>query len=130
MAALKRRIGDSARGPTTFVSPATQIVGRLVGVGPYVFCGSMDGDCDIDGSLTLAAGSRWRGTIRAVDVVVAGDVEGDVIASGRVEVAGTGRVHGTLAGHSIAIAQGAVIEGEINVTSGTEPQLYEEKRRY
>jgi cytoskeletal protein CcmA (bactofilin family) len=130
MAAFKRRIGDSAGGPTTFVSPATQLVGRLVGAGPYVFCGSMDGDCDIDGSVTLAAGSRWRGTIRAVDIVVAGDVEGDVVASGRVEVAGTGRVNGSLTGYSIAIAQGAVIEGEISVTSGLEPQLYEEKRRY
>ena len=30
----------------------------------------------------------------------------------------------------IAIAQGALIEGEISVTSGLEPQLFEEKRRY
>lgn len=130
MAAFKRRIGDSAGGPTTFVSPSTQLVGSLVGAGPYVFCGSMDGDCDVDGSVTLAAGGRWSGTIRAIDVVVAGDVEGDVVASGRVEISATGRVSGSLTGHSIAIAQGAVIEGEISVTSGLEPQLFEEKRRY
>ncbi len=128
MATFKRRIGDNASGPTTFISPSTQLVGRIVGAGPYVFCGTVAGDCDIDGSVTLAPGSRWTGTIKATDVVVSGEVDGDVIASGRVEISGTGRVTGTLVGHSIAIAVGAVIEGEINVTSGLEPTRFEEKR--
>lgn len=128
MATYKRRIGDSASGPTTFVSPSTQLVGRIDGAGPYVFCGSVQGDCDIDGSVTLAAGGRWTGTIRATDVVVSGEVDGDVLATGRVEVSGTGRVSGSLTGHSIAIAEGAVIEGEIRVTSGLEPKRFEERR--
>jgi len=128
MATFKRRIGDNTSGPTTFVSPTTQLVGRIAGSGPYVFCGSVDGDCDIDGSVTLAAGARWTGTIRATDVIVAGEVDGDVIAAGRVEIAGTGRISGSLMGHSIAIAEGAVIEGEIRVTSGLEPTRFEEKR--
>lgn len=128
MATFKRRIGDNARGPTTFVSPSTQLVGRIVGAGPYVFCGSVAGDCEIDGSVTLAAGGRWTGTIRATDVIVSGEVDGDVYATGRVEISGTGRVTGSLIGHSIAIAEGAVIEGEISVTSGLEPTRFEEKR--
>ena len=130
MATHKRRIGDSASGPTTFISPSTRLVGSIVGAGPYVFCGGVDGDCDIDGAVTLAAGAQWNGTIRATDVVVAGEVDGDVVASGRVEIAGTGRVSGSLTGHSIAIAEGAVIEGEIRVTSGLDPQRFEEKRGY
>ena len=93
-----------------------------------MFCGSVDGDCDIEGSVTLAAGARWIGTIRATDVIVAGEVDGDVVASGRVEVSGTGRISGSLVGHSIAVAEGAVIEGEIRVTSGLEPTRFEEKR--
>jgi len=128
MATFRRRIGDNASGPTTFIAPSTQLVGRITGSGPYVFCGTVDGDCEIDGPVTLAPGSRWTGTIRATDVIVSGEVDGDVFASGRVEVSGTGRVTGSLIGHSIAIEVGAVIEGEITVTSGTEPTRFEERR--
>jgi cytoskeletal protein CcmA (bactofilin family) len=128
MLKLKRRIQDSTNGPTTYVAASTTIVGTVTGKGAYVFCGSVEGDCDIDGPLTLAAGGRWRGILKATDIVVAGVVEGDVIARQRVEILGTARVTGSLAGNSIAVAEGAVIEGEIKVTSGAEPTTFQEKR--
>ena len=126
--AFRRRIGDSANGATTFIAKDTKIVGTLIGKGAYVFCGEVDGDCDIEGPLTLAEGGRWTGTLKASDVVIAGTVEGDVIAAKRVEVAGTAKVTGSLSGNSIAVAEGAVIEGEIKVTSGDVPTQFEEKR--
>jgi cytoskeletal protein CcmA (bactofilin family) len=126
---LKRRIQDSGSGPTTFIAPTTQIVGKISGKGPFVFCGTVEGDCDIDGPVTLAPGGNWQGTIRATDIVVAGTVQGDVIAKQRVEIAGTARITGSLSGNSIAVAEGAVIEGEIKVTCGSTPVKFEEKRQ-
>jgi cytoskeletal protein CcmA (bactofilin family) len=126
---LKRRIQDSGSGPTTFIAPTTQIVGKISGKGPFVFCGTVEGDCDIDGPVTLAPGGNWQGTIRATDIVVAGTVQGDVIAKQRVEIAGTARITGSLSGGSIAVAEGAIIEGEIKVTSGATPVKFEEKRQ-
>jgi cytoskeletal protein CcmA (bactofilin family) len=128
MLKLKRRIQDSTNGPTTYVAASTTIVGTVTGKGAYVFCGTVEGDCDIDGPLTLAAGSRWKGVLKATDIVVAGVVEGDVIAKQRVEILGTARVSGSLSGNSIAVAEGAVIEGEIKVTSGEAPLTFHEKR--
>jgi cytoskeletal protein CcmA (bactofilin family) len=128
MSAFKRRIQDTRTGPTTYIAPATKIVGTLSGEGAYVFCGTVEGDCDIDGPVTLAQGGRWKGTLRANDVIVAGTVEGDVIAGKRVEIAGTARVSGSLCGQSIAVAEGAVIEGEIKVTSGEPALKFQEKR--
>jgi cytoskeletal protein CcmA (bactofilin family) len=125
---LKRRIQDSGGGPTTFISATTKVVGTISGKGPYVFCGTVEGDCDIDGPATLAPGGKWQGTMRATDIVVAGTVQGDVIAKQRVEIAGTARITGSLSGNSIAVAEGAVIEGEIKVTSGAVPVKFEEKR--
>lgn len=126
---LRRRIQDNSAGPTTFIAPSTKIVGKISGQGAYVFCGTVEGDCEIDGPLTVADGARWKGTLRATDIVVAGVVEGDVIAKKRVEIAGTAKVTGSLAGHSIAVAEGAIIEGEIKVTSGSTPVKFEEKRQ-
>jgi len=126
---FKRRIRDSSAGPTTFIAPSTRIVGMISGQGSYVFCGSVEGDCDIDGPLTLAAGGHWKGVLKATDVIVAGTVEGDVVARQRVELAGTARVSGSLSGNSIAVAEGAVIEGEIRVISGERSVTFEEKRQ-
>lgn len=128
MLKFKRRIQDTS-GPTTYVAASTTIVGTVIGKGAYVFCGTVEGDCDIDGPLTLAAGGRWKGVLKATDIVVAGVVEGDVVAKQRVEILGTARITGSLAGNSIAVAEGAVIEGEIKVTSGAEPTTFQEKRQ-
>ena len=126
---LKRRIHDSTSGPPTFVAPSARIVGTIVGQGAYVCCGTVEGDCDIDGSLTLAEGGRWKGTMKATDIIIGGTVEGNVVARQRIEITGTARITGSLRGKSIAVAEGAVIEGEIRVASGEEPVRFQEKRQ-
>jgi cytoskeletal protein CcmA (bactofilin family) len=125
---FKRRVSDTNR-QTTYIAASTKITGTITGQGAYVFCGAVEGDCDIAGPLTLAEGGRWKGTMKAVDIVVAGTVEGDVVAKQRVEIAGTARITGSLAGNSIAVAEGAIIEGEIKVTSGEPPTKFQEKRQ-
>jgi cytoskeletal protein CcmA (bactofilin family) len=129
MLKLKRRMRDAANGPTTYIGASTKIVGTITGQGAYVFCGTVEGDCDIDGPLTLAEGGLWKGVMKATDIVVAGTVEGDVAAKQRVEIAGSARITGSLAGNSIAVAEGAIIEGEIKVTSGGAPITFQEKRQ-
>ena len=128
MLKLRRRIQDT-NGPTTYVAASTKIVGTITGKGAYVFCGTVEGDCDIEGPLTLAEGGHWKGILKATDVVVAGVVEGDVVAAQRVEILGSARVTGSLSGNSIAVAEGAIIAGEIKVTSGTPATTFLEKRQ-
>jgi cytoskeletal protein CcmA (bactofilin family) len=129
MLKLKRRIQDGTNGPTTYVAASTKIVGTISGQGTYVFCGTVEGDCDITGPLTLAETGRWKGMLMATDIVVAGTVEGDVIAKQRVEISGKARVTGSISGNSIAVAEGAIIEGEIKVASGSPPTTFQEKRQ-
>jgi cytoskeletal protein CcmA (bactofilin family) len=128
MKRLRRRIADSVTGRATYIAAGSKITGTLSGPGAYVVCGEMEGDCDIDGPLTLAQTGHWVGTLKATDVIVAGTVDGDVVASNRVEVAGSAQITGSLTGLSIAVAEGAVIQGKITVTSGAQPTSFEEKR--
>jgi len=125
---FKRRVSDTNRH-ATYIAASTTITGTITGQGAYVFCGTVEGNCDINGPLTLAEGGRWKGTMKAADIVVAGTVEGDVVAQQRVEIAGTARITGSLAGNSIAVAEGAIIEGEIKVTSGEPLTKFQEKRQ-
>lgn len=126
---FKRRIHDSTSGPTTHVAPTTKIVGTITGQGAYLFSGTIEGDCDIDGSLTLAKDGRWKGTMKATDIIVGGIVEGEVVARQRIEIVATARVTGSLRGKSIAVSEGAIIDGEIKVTSGEAPVKFQEKRQ-
>ena len=126
---FKRRIRDSARGPTTYIAPSTKIVGAISGQGEYIFCGTVEGDCEIDGLLTLAQGGHWNGTLKATDIIISGSVEGDVIATQRVEISSTARITGSLSGSAIAVADGAVIEGEIQISKDDSPVRFQEKRR-
>lgn len=127
--AFRRRIGDTGEGPATYISSAAEFSGTLSGTGTFVVCGSVKGDCDIRGPVTLAKEGRWVGTLKADNVIVAGTVEGDVIARARVEVGRSARISGSISGASIAVAEGAIIEGELSVTSGADPVPFTEKRQ-
>ncbi len=123
-----RRLRDRSNGPATLISEGCKITGTITGNGDYMVNGEVDGDCDLDGSVTLAAKGYWKGTIKAVTVIVAGTIEGNVDASGNVEISETARINGTVSGESIAVAVGAIVEGVMKTTGQSKPLEYEEKR--
>jgi cytoskeletal protein CcmA (bactofilin family) len=126
--ANKRRIRDAKAGPGTLISEGCKFKGALAGRGHFMIGGEVEGDCDIEGLVTLADSGVWRGTIKADSVIVAGTVEGDIEATGRVEISDTARISGTVSGDAIAVAEGAIVEGVMQTTGRNEPTEFVEKR--
>lgn len=124
----RRRLRDRTSGPATLVSEGCRITGVVTGGGSFHLAGEVDGDCEFEGTVTLARTGAWRGTIRAADVIVAGRVEGDIVAEGHVEIADTARITGTVSGRAIAVAEGAVVEGVMRTTGQPQPTEFVEKR--
>lgn len=124
----KRRLRDAAAGPGTLISQGCKVEGMLRGVGNFMINGEVDGECEIEGSITLARGGLWKGVIRADSVIVAGKIDGDIIASGQVEISDTAKITGTVTGEAIAVAEGAVVEGVMKTTGQSAPQEFVEKR--
>lgn len=124
-----RRLRDSTSGPGTLISEGCKIEGVLSGTGNFLVSGEVDGLCDVDGSVTLAASGFWKGTIKASVIIVAGTVEGDLIASGRVEISKTAKIKGSISGEEIAVAEGAVVDGVMQTTGRSEPLEFVEKRQ-
>ena len=91
--------------------------------------GSVRGDSVIGGSFTLSETGRWEGKIQASNAIVAGVIEGAVSASDKLEIRKTARIRGAVTARTIAIAAGALIEGDMAVTSGTPVVHYDEKRK-
>lgn len=124
-----RRLRDRSNGPATLISEGCKITGTITGNGDYMINGEVDGDCDLDGSVTLAVNGYWKGTIKASTVIVAGTIEGNVEASGNVEISETARINGTVSGESIAVAVGAIVEGVMKTSGQSDPLEFAEKRQ-
>lgn len=124
-----RRLRDRSSGTATLISEGCKITGTITGSCDFQINGEIDGDCDVDSTVTLAKSGLWTGSLRASNVIIAGHVEGDIIANGRVEITDTARITGTVSGEAIAVAEGAVVEGIMKTTGQPEPMEFVEKRR-
>ncbi len=78
--------------------------------------------------LSMAAQSRWEGEIHAQAAVIAGHVTGKLVIEEKIEIGATAVIRADVVAKSIAIAKGAVIEGEVTVTSGQPIVRFDERR--
>lgn len=123
-----RRMRDQSSGKATLINEGCKVSGEITGSGDFMINGQVVGDCDVNGSVSLAGNGYWQGSIQADNVIVAGHIEGDITARGKVEITNTARITGTVTGEAIAVAEGAVVEGVMKTTGKAEPLEFVEKR--
>ena len=124
----RRRLLDAVSSSPTFIGEGTKFVGSLSSTGPFVLCGHLKGDGRIDGPLNLAVSGHWEGVVQATQAVIAGRVTGDLRIDEKLEIGETAVIRGSVTARTLAIAKGAVVDGDITVTSGTPITRFEEKR--
>jgi len=124
----RRRVTDSTSSTPTFIGVGTEFVGNMRCAGDLVVGGSARADCSIGGSFTLSEGGEWEGKLQAANAVIAGTVVGDIVVNEKLEIRKTARIRGSVTARSIAVAKGALIDGDMAVTSGAPVVTYEEKR--
>jgi cytoskeletal protein CcmA (bactofilin family) len=126
----KRRFFDFDLGlPTpTVIGLESVVVGDIRGTGQFVVSGEVHGDAEIAGSLNLAVTGVWNGNIQAERAVIAGKITGALTVQGKLEIGFTAVIRGKVSARTIAIAKGAIIDGDIEVTSDTPMLEFEEKR--
>lgn len=123
-----RRLRDRSVGPATLINEGCKVTGLIAGSGDVHVSGHIDGDCDLEGTLSLTRNGFWQGTIKAANIIIAGRVEGDIVANGKIEITESARIVGTVTAESIAVAEGAVVEGVMKTNSNQAPQEFVEKR--
>ena len=103
-------------------------VGLLEGRDNYVVHGQVDCNCDIDGVLLIGPSCLWVGNIQADTVIVKGRVQGNIHAHFKLEVRGGARIKGNLSSPLIAVAEGALVQGDVTpdsmVTRFTERRVH------
>lgn len=126
--APKRRLVDQLGVSPTFVAEGSRFTGDIETSGPLVVCGAIRGDGRVGGALSMAAKSQWDGEIHAQAAVVAGRISGKLVVEEKLEVGSTAVIRADIVARSIAVAKGAVIDGEVTITSGQPIVRFEERR--
>jgi len=126
--APRRRLSDKMPSSPTLIGVGTLVVGNLECEGDLVVGGTVRGNSIVRGAFTLFEGARWEGCVEAKFALVAGEVEGELRVSEKLEIRKSARIRGVVSARSVAVAQGAVIEGDLAVTSGADVMRYDEKR--
>jgi cytoskeletal protein CcmA (bactofilin family) len=89
------------------------IEGKIDGTGHVRLAGRFKGDVNIQGDLTVEAGAKLTGSVRANSVTVAGEVEGNIESAVRVELLETGILNGDLKSGTLTVVAGSRMRGRV-----------------
>ena len=78
--------------------------------------GELKGTISCDGTLFIAEGATVAAKVDAEQINVAGDLSGEVHCRGRLQILPSGRVHAKVATTSLVIQEGAVYEGQLEMS--------------
>ena len=126
----KRRLVDQIGFSPSFVAEGCRLTGDVETGGPLVVLGAVRGDGRIGGALSMSSKSEWEGEIHAQAAVIAGRISGKLVIEEKLEIGATAVIRADIVARSIAVAKGAVIDGEVTITSGQQMQQFEEKRKF
>jgi cytoskeletal protein CcmA (bactofilin family) len=95
----------------SLIAAGLTIEGKIEGSGHVRIAGNFKGDVHVQGNLTIEAGAKVTGGVRANTVVIGGELEGNIDAASRVELLQTGVLNGDLKAGSLTVAAGSRMRG-------------------
>jgi cytoskeletal protein CcmA (bactofilin family) len=107
-----------ATGRQSAVGGGILIRGRIEGSESLRIDGRVEGEIELEADLVIGSGAEVRATVRAKSVTVEGRFAGDLSAESRIELVSTARVEGTISAPRIAVAEGAIFRGTVDMSSG------------
>lgn len=96
------------------------ITGKIDGSGHVRIAGKFDGDVHIQGDLTIDAGAKLTGAVRAASVTIGGEIEGNIESAETVEILSTGILNGDLKAGTLTVASGSRMRGRVEFGWGDE----------
>jgi cytoskeletal protein CcmA (bactofilin family) len=124
-----RRFTDAAERPVTVIGAGTHVRGDVVSSDPLEIRGTVEGDCRVGAHCTVTEGARVLGNIDATSLVVAGEIEAGTLTAQKVEVRSSARVRATIRATRVAIADGALYEGNLETQEPEGAALVFSERR-
>jgi len=111
----KRRLEDTAGGVESVIAAGTKFKGTITGQAGARISGSLEGDINSQQLVWVEQKGRVDGNIRGPFVIVEGELNGNIEAAEQVELRKEGRVTGNIDTVMIAMAEGCVFNGQIQM---------------
>ena len=111
-------------GRESMIAADITIEGKIEGGGSVRLAGKFKGDVSVQGDLTIEAGAKLTGSVRADKVTIAGELEGNVEQASLVDLQQTGVVVGDIKAGTLTVAAGARLRGsaEFGLDDGKGPK--------
>lgn len=93
----------------------SRVSGQLIFQGAARIDGSVDGEIQCHGKLTIGEGAEVKAKITGQVVVVQGRVEGNVTAKEKVELIAPARLFGNISTPRLTISDGVVFDGDCSM---------------
>ena len=106
------RAAGAAPGKESLIASDLTIEGKIEGGGSVRIAGKFKGDVNVQGDLTIEAGAKVTGGVRAKKVIIAGELEGNVEGASRVELLEGGVLLGDVKAGSLTVAAGSRMRGQ------------------
>src|ERR1044071_3046777 len=98
-------------GLVGYLYKSSRVSGQLSFHGPARIDGSVDGEIQCQGTLTIGEGAEIRAKISGHVVIIRGKVEGNVTAKEKVELAAPAKLIGNVDTPRLIVAEGVVFDG-------------------
>jgi len=126
----KRRLEDRLGVSSSILAPNTKIRGEIEGDESIVIKGHLEGDVVSKGLVWLDKGGLIQGQVKSPYVIIDGELIGNIKSAECVELRTDSRMTGNVETENLAVAEGAVFEGEIHMPKREKETIsFVEKRK-
>lgn len=96
----------------SLIAPDLTIEGKIEGAGHVRIAGSFKGDINVRGDLTIEAGAKVTGSVRAEKVTIAGELTGNIESASHVELQQSGALAGDVKATTLTVTAGSRMRGQ------------------
>jgi cytoskeletal protein CcmA (bactofilin family) len=108
---------DTLPEEESVVSDGTEVEGTLRSRHSIRILGSVQGEIESHGDVTVESDATVNAKISAENIVIRGVVNGDLTCPGRIEITDTGRLIGGISGGILVMHEGAYFEGSLKMSA-------------
>jgi cytoskeletal protein CcmA (bactofilin family) len=112
---MEPALGPVVRGLVGYLYKGSRVTGQLTFQGSARIEGSVEGEIQCHGTLTIGERAEVRAKISGDVVVIRGRVEGNVVATEKVELVAPARLFGDIDTPRLIITEGVVFDGDCSM---------------
>lgn len=102
----------------TIIGPSVKIEGEFSSNGNIMIAGVVSGKLSTIQNMRVEEQAKISADIKANEAVIAGEVNGNITVTGHLEILSTAKINGDIQAGSIAMEQGALLNGTCAMGKG------------